>query len=73
MGAFKARHGRDYTWPLAPLIAPMKSKPSACGHSKAPDDPGDGVKTLTMLAREAGVSPSTVLRILNGTAVVSAD
>ena len=30
-----------------------------------------GVKTLEMVARAAGVSPSTVSRILNGTAVVS--
>ena len=29
--------------------------------------------TLEMVAKEAGVSPSTVSRILNGTAVVSAD
>ena len=36
-------------------------------------EPDTGVKTLGMVAREAGVSPSTVSRILNGTAVVSAD
>ena len=30
-----------------------------------------GVKTLEMVARAAGVSPSTVSRILHGTAVVS--
>ena len=51
----------------------MKTKPLARGISKPTDDLGDGVKTLTMVAREAGVSPSTVSRILNGTAVVSAD
>ncbi len=48
----------------------MKSKstirgtPPAAAHSP-------GVQTLEMVAREAGVSPSTVSRILNGTAVVS--
>ena len=48
----------------------MKSKsttrgtPPASAHSP-------GVQTLEMVAREAGVSPSTVSRILNGTAVVS--
>ena len=30
-----------------------------------------GTVTLDMVAREAGVSPATVSRILNGTAVVS--
>ncbi len=34
---------------------------------------GGGVVTLDMVARHAGVSPSTVSRILNGTARVSAD
>jgi LacI family transcriptional regulator len=34
---------------------------------------GDGAATLGMVARAAGVSPSTVSRILNGTAVVSAE
>jgi len=32
--------------------------------------PGEGAVTLEMVAREAGVSPSTVSRILNGTARV---
>jgi LacI family transcriptional regulator len=35
--------------------------------------PPAGVVTLEMVAQEAGVSPSTVSRILNGTAVVSAE
>ena len=34
---------------------------------------GDGKVTLDMVAQAAGVSPSTVSRILNGTAVVSED
>jgi len=33
---------------------------------------GDGAVTLDMVAQAAGVSTSTVSRILNGTAVVSA-
>ena len=51
----------------------MKFKPPAGTAGKPPEDPDGGVKTLNMVAREAGVSPSTVSRILNGTAVVSAD
>ena len=51
----------------------MKSKPAVRAVSKPQDDPDSGVKTLNMVALEAGVSPSTVSRILNGTAVVSAD
>lgn len=38
---------------------------------KAPSTRGDGVVTLEQVAAHAGVSPSTVSRILNGTAVVS--
>ncbi|WP_338848334.1 substrate-binding domain-containing protein [Massilia sp. W12] len=36
-------------------------------------DPGESTVTLEMVAKEAGVSPSTVSRILNGTAKVSED
>ena len=49
----------------------MKSKSTPRGTAKAAATQGSGVKTLEMVAREAGVSPSTVSRILNGTAVVS--
>ena len=35
--------------------------------------PGEPIVTIGMVARAAGVSPSTVSRILNGSAVVSAD
>jgi len=38
---------------------------------KAPSSRPDGVVTLEQVAEQAGVSPSTVSRILNGTAVVS--
>ena len=43
---------------------------------KTPSDksrPAKGKVTLDMVAHEAGVSPSTVSRILNGTAIVSED
>ena len=36
-----------------------------------PDAPADSTVTLEMIARAAGVSPSTVSRILNGSAKVS--
>lgn len=41
--------------------------------SRAPPAAVDGKVTLEMVALAAGVSPSTVSRILNGSAVVSAD
>ena len=48
----------------------MKSKIPAQGAARpAPD--GAGPMTIERVAQEAGVSPSTVSRILNGTAVVS--
>lgn len=47
----------------------MQAKTSA---KKAPSNRGDGVVTLEQVAAQAGVSPSTVSRILNGTATVSA-
>jgi len=47
----------------------MKQRTSARGAVRAPTGP----VTLGMVAQSAGVSPSTVSRILNGTAAVSAD
>ena len=41
--------------------------------SRAAGRPADGKVTLEMVARASGVSPSTVSRILNGTAIVSDD
>ena len=49
----------------------MKSKASVNGVSKLAQSKGQGPVTIEMVAKEAGVSPSTVSRILNGTAVVS--
>ncbi len=50
----------------------MKPKPPASATPvKAPSDRGDRVVTLEQVAELAGVSPSTVSRILNGTAAVS--
>ncbi len=46
--------------------APVKKAPSLRA-----DGRGEGVVTLEMVAQRAGVSPSTVSRILNGTAIVS--
>ena len=48
----------------------MKSKITAHGHARAVPD-GAGAMTIEQVAQEAGVSPSTVSRILNGTALVS--
>ena len=75
--AFKPLGCRHYTDSTAILRhtmtskpkAPAKAQPPAAALPPAPVAPG--VKTLEMVAREAGVSPSTVSRILNGTAVVS--
>jgi LacI family transcriptional regulator len=47
-------------------------RPAAVGSPPADDAP-PGQATLGMVAQAAGVSPSTVSRILNGTAVVSPD
>ncbi len=49
----------------------MKNKSAAPGTARTPAALGEGARTLEQVAREAGVSPSTVSRILNGTAVVS--
>jgi LacI family transcriptional regulator len=49
----------------------MKSKDSVRGGAKAVASKGNGTVTLEMVAQAAGVSPSTVSRILNGTAVVN--
>lgn len=52
----------------------MKSSPNARSKSKRSPAAGHGQKvTLGMVATACGVSPSTVSRILNGTAVVSAE
>ena len=75
--AFKPLGGRHYTGSIAILRHPMTSKPKAPAKAQPPAAApppapvAPGVKTLEMVAREAGVSPSTVSRILNGTAVVS--
>lgn len=49
----------------------MKPKASPRGGKRALAKRGDGPVTLEAVALAAGVSPSTVSRILNGTAVVS--
>jgi LacI family transcriptional regulator len=51
----------------------MKPKPSPARAAKPAAAARAGPITLEMVAQTAGVSPSTVSRILNGTAVVSAD
>lgn len=52
---------------MSPTPARRKRAPST-----ASSPPGEPVVTLEMVAQHAGVSPSTVSRILNGTASVSA-
>ena len=69
-GAFSAA-AATYTDCPVNLRPPMKSKSTARGNHRPAPAQGSGVQTLEMVAREAGVSPSTVSRILNGTAVVS--
>ncbi|WP_439113041.1 LacI family DNA-binding transcriptional regulator [Hydrogenophaga sp.] len=49
----------------------MKNKTTVSGVSKPAPSKNQGPMTIEMVAKEAGVSPSTVSRILNGTAVVS--
>jgi LacI family transcriptional regulator len=49
----------------------MKKQSVAGGLKSASKSPGSGPATIGQVARAAGVSPSTVSRILNGTAVVS--
>lgn len=49
----------------------MKNKISVNAPPKSMPAKGQGPMTIEMVAKEAGVSPSTVSRILNGTAVVS--
>ena len=49
----------------------MKAKVSARGARKSASTRGDSPVTIEMVAQAAGVSLSTVSRILNGTAVVS--
>lgn len=49
----------------------MKNIPMGSSGSRAASSKDDGVVTIERVAEEAGVSPSTVSRILNGTAVVS--
>mgnify|MGYP006266533511 CR=1 FL=1 len=50
-----------------------RSRPSASSSAGAHGTASEGRSTLAMVAQAAGVSPSTVSRILNGTAKVSAD
>ncbi len=50
----------------------MKNKTTGGVSSRAASKNDSGVVTIERVAEEAGVSPSTVSRILNGTAVVSA-
>ncbi|MBT9486232.1 MAG: LacI family DNA-binding transcriptional regulator [Rubrivivax sp.] len=57
---------------MAGKTAP-KSAPVPTGRRRASAAPDAGKVTLEMVAAAAGVSPSTVSRILNGTAVVSDD
>ena len=52
-----------------PASAPRRKRSPAAAQGPL----ADGVVTLDMVAQRAGVSPSTVSRILNGTATVSAD
>ncbi len=49
----------------------MRTKPSSPKGVKSPIQSSAGPVTIEMVARAAGVSLSTVSRILNGTAVVS--
>ena len=58
-----------YTHPRKRPPHPMKSQIQLT--AKAKPAPATGIATLEMVAQAAGVSPSTVSRILNGTAVVS--
>ena len=57
---------------MAGKTAP-KSAPAPTARRRAAALPDSGKVTLEMVAAAAGVSPSTVSRILNGTAVVSDD
>lgn len=50
---------------------PLNSKSLQASGVKPLSSKSSAPKTIEMVAREAGVSPSTVSRILNGTAVVS--
>ena len=49
----------------------MKNQSTPNGRAKSSVAHGSGIATLEMVAQAAGVSPSTVSRILNGSAVVS--
>ena len=54
-------------------MKPHSSTPATRKHRLVAPAAGSSVVTLEMVARAAGVSPSTVSRILNGTAAVSAE
>ena len=71
----KPRPGRRLHWRCCLHAAPMSPSPPRRKRSPSTSSaaPGDGVVTLDMVAQRAGVSPSTVSRILNGTASVSAE
>ena len=49
----------------------MNSKTPSTAKAKSAAAADDSAMTIERVAQEAGVSPSTVSRILNGTAVVS--
>ena len=66
--AWQAGH---YTARLETERSPMKRNSSPARAAKAEANREAGTITLEMVALAAGVSPSTVSRILNGTAVVS--
>lgn len=70
----KECHG--YTVEILELISMVnsaRSRKGAVSSAKNRLPPGQGKATLAMVAEAAGVSPSTVSRILNGTAKVSSD
>jgi len=54
---------------MKPPSQPPKTRDASASRRRAQDS---GAVTLEMVAQRAGVSPSTVSRILNGTAIVSA-
>jgi LacI family transcriptional regulator len=68
---FQIRRRADYTRASDTLRPHMKNKNTARSTTRIMASPDPGTVTIERVAQEAGVSPSTVSRILNGTAVVS--